>query len=107
MISIPIAIWIALNVMICAYAALKRAGNKVGFAFTLGVAALSCGALSAGAIALWLGLEITLWAAQLGSAIVVSNEDLLAMGKTHADAARVALAAAIRLGVVMIIWLCL
>jgi len=105
MISIPVAIWIALNVMSCAYAALRRAGNKVGFALTLGVAALSCGALSAHAVALWLGLEITLWVAQLSVAVALSI--IRPPGHDNSDAARVLLAAAIRLSIVMIIWLCL
>jgi hypothetical protein len=105
MISIPVAIWIALNVMSCAAAALRRAGNKVGFALTLGVAALSCGALSAHAVALWLGLEITLWVAQLSVAVALSI--IRPPGHDNSDVARFALAAAIRLGIVMIIWLCL
>ena len=103
MISVPVAIWIALNIIGCVRSALKSEGSKIGFALSLGVAGLSCGLLSGNAIVAWLGLEIALWILGLALAVGVS----LLSPPSLAWSSYLGSPASTRLGVVMIIWLCL
>jgi hypothetical protein len=105
MISTHVVIWTALNVISCVFSGLKNEGKKVGFALSLGFAALSCGLLAGNAIAAWLGVEIALWILQLALAVGVSL--LSPPNHDSNDANSLALAASTRLGIVMIIWLCL
>ena len=105
MISVPVAIWTALNIIGCVRSALKSEGSKIGFALSLGVSGLSCGLLSGNAIVAWLGLEIALWI--LGLALAVGVSLLSPPNHDSDDANSLALTASTRLGVVMIIWLCL
>ena len=105
MVTIPVAIWTAYNALTCISSGMKVQENKVGFALALGTSALSCGLLSGGAHAQWLGMEITLWIFQM--IIVLLALGLRPPGATSKDINAIATWASIRLVGATIIWLCL
>jgi hypothetical protein len=105
MIPIPIAIWTAYNALTCIAAAASKEPSKVGFALTLGTAALSCGLLSSGAITQWVGLEITVWIFQM--IIVFLALALRPPGTTNEAINAIAVSGSVRLTGAMITWLCL
>lgn len=104
MISFPVAVWTAYNALNCIFAAVKNQETKVSFAIALGTSALSCGLLSAGAYVSWLGMEITLWILQTLVAILALA--VRPPGTANSDVSNLALGAAIRLAIAMIVWLC-
>jgi hypothetical protein len=104
MIPIPVAIWTAYNALNCIFAAMKDANGKVGFAISLGTAALSCGLLSAGAHVQFLSMEITLWILQ--TLVVILSLAVRPPGSANDDIGKLALGASIRLALAMIVWLC-
>ena len=105
MISIPVAIWTAYNALVCINSGMRFHENRVGFALTLGTAALSCGLLSGGAISQWLTMEITIWIFQM--ILVILALATRPPGATNGDINAIAVWGSIRLTGAMITWLCL
>lgn len=105
MIPVPVAIWAALNALNCIASITSKEGTKIGFALSLGTAALSCGLLSAGAIVPWLGLEIALWIFHI--IITVLASAIRPPGGDEKTLNAIAISASVRLSIAMIVWLCL
>jgi hypothetical protein len=106
MIPIPVVIWTAYNAVNCIFAASRPpASNKIGFALALGTSVISCGLLSAGALGVWLGVEIVHWALYIMLAIAAVA--VRPPGHDSNDVSLIAISASIRLAGAMIVWLCL
>jgi len=105
MIPIPVVIWTLFNATNCVYAASRGGSNKIGFALALGISALSCGLLTAGALVAWLGMEITHWVLHIMLAIAAVA--VRPPGLVGNDVSGIAISASIRLALAMIVWLCL
>ena len=105
MITIPVAIWTVYNALNCIGAAMKEGESRISFALALGVAALSCGLLSAGAYVQFLSMEITLWIFNMGIALIAAA--VRPPGIPGSDINRLAVHSAIRLTLAMIVWLCI
>jgi hypothetical protein len=105
MVTIPVATWTAINALICIASASRKESSMVGFAVSLGLAALSCGLLSAGAISSWLGLEITVWILHMGLCVLALG--VRPPGSANDDLNQISISASIRLAIAMIVFVCL
>jgi len=104
MITAPEIIWIAFNTLGCATSLSGNKPNKsVTFGLTLGVSALSCALLSSGSLALFLGMEITLWLLQ--SLVVILAIGVMPPNADKRDVGQIAISSSIRLAAALGIWL--
>lgn len=109
MVSIPVALWTAFNALNCISVVTSsdesgKDHRATSFSLALGTAVLSCGLLSAGALSLFLGMEITLWILQM--VVVLLALALKPPGATKEAENRLALSATLRLSLAMTAWLC-
>ena len=103
-ITAPVALWAAFNTLTGIATLMSRSNTRnVSFGIVLGVAALSCALLSSGALHLFLGMEISLWALQ--SLVVLLALGLRPPGTDMRDLGGIAISSSLRLALALIVWL--
>ena len=104
MITTPIIVWAAFNVLTGIATLTSKSPNRnVSFGIVLGVAALSCALLSSGLLHLFLGMEISLWALQ--SLVVLLALGLRPPGTDMRDLGGIAISSSLWLALALGMWL--
>jgi hypothetical protein len=107
MIPLPLALWAGYNLINCIIAASgeKIYDRRIGFSFSLGVSALSCGLLVAGLTGTFLIMELCLWLFQM--LVVVIAVGVKPPGTPSENEGQLALSATFRFGGAIVAWLCM